>query len=316
MSINVPSLFDDFFSEEEKKEELFPDVPHVYDPEQNKENEGRENETVNSEVKQEEEERLSNVPIAQEIEEQAEEKVEEKVNEKVEGKVEENVEEKVDEVNSEKTSIIEKLSLKNLKKPTLELPGSTELDHQLLNEIISSDYTSFIHRDYPFNPMEIESVASKKDHIETSKLKNKVQEIEVEIPLVEIGKQDLNNNESSEEETEDSINTTLPEWELTKKYYPIGEVAKLFDVNISHIRFWTNEFNLNPRTTRKGDRLYTPSQINELKLIHYLVKIKKHTIKGAREKMKTQKETVGNSLKLKESLTELRDLLVQIQGSL
>jgi hypothetical protein len=52
-----------------------------------------------------------------------------------------------------------------------------------------------------------------------------------------------------------------------KQYQTIGEVAKLFDLNTSHIRFWTKEFNIKVRTTRKGDRLYTRQQIEELKLL-------------------------------------------------
>src|SRR5690606_8372547 len=54
---------------------------------------------------------------------------------------------------------------------------------------------------------------------------------------------------------DDPLQIELPEWHLDKNYYTIGMVAKMFDVNVSHIRFWTNEFKLKPRTNRKGDRL-------------------------------------------------------------
>ncbi|KAA5533831.1 MerR family transcriptional regulator [Taibaiella lutea] len=108
----------------------------------------------------------------------------------------------------------------------------------------------------------------------------------------------------------------LPEWNLDKKYYTIGEVAQLFAVNTSHIRFWTNEFKLKPRTTRKGDRLYSPKDIAELRLIHHLVKEKKHTIKGAREKLKAEKTGVNNKLDLKESLLELKNTLLKIREQL
>jgi DNA-binding transcriptional MerR regulator len=107
----------------------------------------------------------------------------------------------------------------------------------------------------------------------------------------------------------------LPDFNLESRYYTIGEVAKLFNVNNSHIRFWTNEFKLKPRTTRKGDRLYNTEDIATLRLIHHLVKVKRHTIKGAKERLK-QKDTVAVNLDLGESLLQLKELLVQIKNRL
>jgi DNA-binding transcriptional MerR regulator len=122
-------------------------------------------------------------------------------------------------------------------------------------------------------------------------------------------------NDIEEDEVFEEV-APLPEWKLDKKYYTIGEVAQLFAVNTSHIRFWTNEFKLKPRTTRKGDRLYNPKDIAELRLIHHLVKEKKHTIKGAREKLKAEKTGVNNKLDLKESLLELKNTLMKIKEQL
>src|SRR5690606_5759941 len=105
-------------------------------------------------------------------------------------------------------------------------------------------------------------------------------------------------------------------FELEEKYYSIGEVASMFGVNTSHIRFWTNEFKLKPRTTRKGGRLYLPSDIEQLRLIHHLVKEKKHTIKGAQEKLKQSKTLVENQLDLKTALTQLKSQLEHIKQQL
>jgi DNA-binding transcriptional MerR regulator len=171
-----------------------------------------------------------------------------------------------------------------------------ELNKQILSELVQVDYASLIHRDYPFD-MSNASVVDK--HATTSKEKS-VQEV--------------NDEEEDDEVFEDIV--PLPEWKLDKKYYTIGEVAQLFAVNTSHIRFWTNEFKLKPRTTRKGDRLYSPKDIAELRLIHHLVKEKKHTIKGAREKLKVQKSDVHGKLDLKDSLTNLRDTLLKIKEQL
>ena len=60
-----------------------------------------------------------------------------------------------------------------------------------------------------------------------------------------------------------------------KRYYKIGEVAKAFDVNTSLIRFWENEFDvLKPKKNKKGNRLFTPEDLDNLKMIYFLVKEK------------------------------------------
>jgi DNA-binding transcriptional MerR regulator len=104
-----------------------------------------------------------------------------------------------------------------------------------------------------------------------------------------------------------------------KNYYTIGETAELFRVRTSHIRFWTIQFALKVRTTRKGDRLYTPENIERLKLIHHLVKEQGYTIAGAKTRLKelrnlsaedVQKASLkGALLLLRKQLTVIRDQL-------
>lgn len=113
-----------------------------------------------------------------------------------------------------------------------------------------------------------------------------------------------------------SSNDLLKNFEGEKQYYTIGEVSKLFKVNTSHIRFWTNEFKMKVRTTRKGDRLYTTEQIRELQAIYHLVKERGFTIKGAKAKLKEKKKTTIESVDLKQSLTDLRKKLVQIKNEI
>lgn len=109
----------------------------------------------------------------------------------------------------------------------------------------------------------------------------------------------------------------LPEeWEGDKKYYSIGEVSELFKVKTSHIRFWTNEFKLKVRTTRKGDRLYTPEQIREIKAIYHLVKERGFTISGAKAKLKAENKRDVETIDLNQSLTELRNKLIAIRNQL
>lgn len=115
---------------------------------------------------------------------------------------------------------------------------------------------------------------------------------------------------------EDKPTEPLPAFDLEDKYYTIGEVANLFQVNVSHIRFWTTEFKLKVRTTRKGDRLYNPENIAKLRLIHHLVKENKHTIKGAKEKLKVNKEAVNAQVDLKDKLSGLKAQLERIKRNL
>jgi DNA-binding transcriptional MerR regulator len=106
------------------------------------------------------------------------------------------------------------------------------------------------------------------------------------------------------------------DWDGDKKYYSIGEVAALFKVKTSHIRFWTNEFKLKVRTTRKGDRLFTPEQIRELRAIHHLVKERGFTLTGAKAKLKAQNKMDVETIDLKQSLLQLRNKLLIIRNQL
>jgi len=109
----------------------------------------------------------------------------------------------------------------------------------------------------------------------------------------------------------------LPEdWKGEKNYYTIGEVAALFNVKTSHIRFWTNDFKLKVRTTRKGDRLYTPDQIKELRTIYHLVKERGFTLSGAKARLKTQNKRDVTTIDLKDALTNLRGKLQILRDQL
>lgn len=75
--------------------------------------------------------------------------------------------------------------------------------------------------------------------------------------------------------------------ELTKLYYSIGEVAQMFDVNTSLIRFWEKEFSsIKPKKNKKGNRLFSPESVIEIQKIYQLVKIDGHTLEGAKKALK------------------------------
>lgn len=76
------------------------------------------------------------------------------------------------------------------------------------------------------------------------------------------------------------------EKEIEKIFYSIGEVAKMFDVNTSHIRFWSKQFDvIKPATNKKGNRMFTMGDIENFKVIYHLVKEKGFTLKGAKVEM-------------------------------
>jgi len=77
------------------------------------------------------------------------------------------------------------------------------------------------------------------------------------------------------------------EVKVEKLYYSIGEVAKMFNVNTSLIRFWEKEFDIiKPKKNKKGNRLFTQQDIDNFHIIYHLVKEKGMTLKGAKKKMK------------------------------
>lgn len=186
-----------------------------------------------------------------------------------------------------------------------------DLDQLMRTELISQDYTAF--SGFAFEPQ--------------PEKKKIIPEPEAEIsagePAIAPGKEDISlavqeiDAAALDFEFEsNALASSLPEFDLENKYYTIGEVAALFGVNVSHIRFWTTEFNLKVRTTRKGDRLYNPENIARLRLIHHLVKENGFTIKGAKDKLKHQKQNVSSQIDLKNKLNGLKDKLERIKKNL
>jgi DNA-binding transcriptional MerR regulator len=104
---------------------------------------------------------------------------------------------------------------------------------------------------------------------------------------------------------------------LTKLYYSIGEVAKMFEVNTSLIRFWEKEFDiLKPKKNKKGNRLFTKADIEHLHLIYYLVKERGYTLEGAKQKLKDNKQDIVNNHELVKSLTKIKEFLLELKKTL
>jgi len=101
----------------------------------------------------------------------------------------------------------------------------------------------------------------------------------------------------------------------TKRYYSTGEVAKAFNVNASLIRFWDKEFEaLKPKKNAKGNRRFTPEDVQNLKLIFNLVKERGYTLEGAKTYLKEQNQKSLNDFDIITKLERVRNELIKIKN--
>ena len=104
---------------------------------------------------------------------------------------------------------------------------------------------------------------------------------------------------------------------IDRLFYPIGEVAKKYNVNVSLIRFWENEFDiLKPKKNKKGNRLFTQSDIKNLDIIFHLVKERGFTLEGAKKKLKENKKDTIDHVTIISKLKEIKQFLVDLKNEL
>ncbi len=165
---------------------------------------------------------------------------------------------------------------------------------------------SFAFDDVPVAEMpEVKPVAIQKPRIEKIKLKRDNKKLTR-------GRMSLKEADTGADLIE------VPEDEILfqKKYYAIGLVADMFKMNQSLIRFWENEFDiLKPRKNGKGDRLFRPEDIKNLKLIYHLLRERKYTMEGAKEYLK-QNKRAEEKFALIESLQKLKGFLNELKADL
>ena len=107
------------------------------------------------------------------------------------------------------------------------------------------------------------------------------------------------------------------EKEIEKLYYSISEVGKMFDVSNSLLRFWETEFDtLKPKKNRKGNRLYTKKDIEQLRMIYHLVKEKGFTLEGAKNRLKDNKRQLTGQIEITEKLTDIRKFLKDLNDKI
>lgn len=102
-----------------------------------------------------------------------------------------------------------------------------------------------------------------------------------------------------------------------KIYYSIGEIAKMLNVNNSLIRFWEKQFEIiKPKKNSKGNRIFTKKDVENIQLIHHLLKDKKYTIQGAKKKLRENKYSVEKNYEIIQNLKNIRLQLVEIREEL
>jgi DNA-binding transcriptional MerR regulator len=102
-----------------------------------------------------------------------------------------------------------------------------------------------------------------------------------------------------------------------KLYYSISEVAERFNLAPSALRFWEKEFDtIKPFKNKKGNRYYTMEDIEHIALINHLVKERGLTLKGAKAKIKENKDEVEHNYEIVLKLQEIREYLLEIRENL
>lgn len=99
-----------------------------------------------------------------------------------------------------------------------------------------------------------------------------------------------------------------------KVYYTIGEVATMFNLNVSNVRYWENEFDiLMPKKNAKGDRFFTKKDVANIRIIKELIKERGYTVEGAKIKLRENRDELQERMKIVNSLENIKSFLTQMK---
>jgi DNA-binding transcriptional MerR regulator len=107
------------------------------------------------------------------------------------------------------------------------------------------------------------------------------------------------------------------EKKVEKLFYSIGEVAEMLEVPVSTVRFWENEFDvLKPMKNKKGNRLFTPLDLRNLRIIHHLVREEGMTLTGVKKRLSEKWDDTDHRFEVAESLEKIKGILLDIRDSI
>ena len=107
------------------------------------------------------------------------------------------------------------------------------------------------------------------------------------------------------------------EKQIEKLFYPIGEVAQMFEVSVSSIRYCEKEFDiLKPKKNKKGNRMFTKKDVDNLKIIYHLTKERGFTLEGAKKKLRENKADTIDNVEIINHLKSIRQFLVEFREEL
>jgi DNA-binding transcriptional MerR regulator len=114
-----------------------------------------------------------------------------------------------------------------------------------------------------------------------------------------------------------AVSMPYKEKKVEKLYYSIGEAAEMLEVPVSTVRFWENEFDiLKPMKNKKGNRLFTPADIKNLKIIHHLLKEEGMTLIGVKKKLTGKWDETDYKFEINESLLKIKGILLDIKDNI
>lgn len=103
-----------------------------------------------------------------------------------------------------------------------------------------------------------------------------------------------------------------------KLYYSISEVAKMFDVSETALRYWEKEFpkDITPKKAARGIRQYSKENLEQVRVVVHLIKEKGMTLQGARETLRRDKEGTGKRVEVIDRLIHIREELQELNRNL
>lgn len=103
----------------------------------------------------------------------------------------------------------------------------------------------------------------------------------------------------------------------TKLYYSIGDAARHFNEEVSAIRYWEKRFPiLKPKKNKRGVRFFTAEDMENLELIHYLLRVKKLTVEGALQELSLRGEAAKQKVAILRKLNEIHTTLEKLKNKL